>query len=80
MTQYAIPTIDFAPFLAGTEAQRREVVTALGQAAETYGFMTLVGHGIPAPVIADAFQAGMEFFALPLETKMAIQERRTNRG
>lgn len=80
VTRYAIPTIDFAPFLAGTEPQRREVATALGEAAETYGFMTLVGHGVPAPVIADAFQAGMEFFALPLEAKMAIQERRTNRG
>ena len=42
--------------------------------------MTLIGHGIPDPVIADAFQAGQEFFGLPLATKMAIQEQRTNRG
>lgn len=80
MTRHAIPTIDFAPFLAGGEAGRRSVAAAIGAAAETYGFMTLVGHGIRRATVIDTLAAAIDFFNLPDATKLAVQERQTNRG
>ncbi|MGE0253115.1 MAG: isopenicillin N synthase family dioxygenase [Alphaproteobacteria bacterium] len=79
-TKHAIPTIDFAPFLAGGEAGRRSVAAAVGAAAETYGFMTLVGHGIPKATVDATFAAAVDFFDLPDAAKLAVQEKQTNRG
>ena len=79
-TRHEIPTIDFAPFFDGNEDDRHAVAQQIGAAAETYGFMSLTGHGVSEPVVKATFQAAVEFFALPLEDKLRIQEQRTNRG
>jgi len=77
---HVIPTIDIAPLLGGAPAARRAVAAAIGQAAEAYGFMKLVGHGVPQAVIDDTFRAAVDFFGQPEEAKRPFQERRTNRG
>jgi isopenicillin N synthase-like dioxygenase len=75
-----IPTIDISA-LRGTDAVARgAVVDALGAAAEADGFALIVGHGIPAEIIAGGFDAGRRFFVLPEAYKRSIQERRSNRG
>ncbi|WP_426955358.1 isopenicillin N synthase family dioxygenase [Muricoccus radiodurans] len=75
-----IPTLDFASFRTGDAAARRDVANALGALFENYGFVSLVGHGLPRPLIADAFAAAESFFALPEPEKRAVQDRRNNRG
>ncbi len=77
---HAIPTIDLAPLLAGGEGEKRRVAELVGGAAETYGFMQIVGHGIPPAVIADTLAAAAAFFAKPEAEKALVQEKRTNRG
>lgn len=77
---HAIPTIDIASLSGGGDADRRIVAEALGQAARTYGFMKLVGHGVPDAVVAGTFQAAERFFSQPEEAKLPYQERKTNRG
>lgn len=58
-----VPLIDLA---AGTAAQQaREIDAALRSA----GFFGIVGHGVPAAVVAAAFDAGHRFFALPQADK-----------
>ncbi|MBP7566939.1 MAG: isopenicillin N synthase family oxygenase [Burkholderiaceae bacterium] len=79
-TVHAIPTIDIAPLLTGDAAARADIARQLGEAAQTYGFMKLVGHGVPEAVIADTFRAAQDFFGQSEEAKAPYQERKTNRG
>jgi len=79
-TPHAIPTIDIAPLFSGDAAQRAAIARQLGEAAETYGFMKLVGHGVPDALIADTFRAAVDFFGQSEEAKAPYQERKTNRG
>jgi isopenicillin N synthase-like dioxygenase len=76
----AIPTLDFTAFREGTPAERRAVALAMGAAFERYGFVQLVGHGVPQPTLDAAFAAAEAFFDQPEEVKRLVQDRRTNRG
>ena len=75
-----IPTIDLSPYRQGTPDQRARVVAAIGRAAEHYGFLLVVGHGIAPAVLQGGFDAGRAFFALPDAVKRAMQERGSDRG
>jgi isopenicillin N synthase-like dioxygenase len=77
---HAIPVFDFSPFRDGSEAGRRSMAEKIGWAAETYGFMTLANHGVAPEVVNATLQIAETFFKLPDETKLLIQEKRTNRG
>lgn len=74
----AIPTLDFRPFLDGSD--QGGVAAALGAAFEATGFVQLIGHGVPAAVLDDAFATAEAFFAQPDGWKRQVQDRRTNRG
>ncbi len=54
-----LPLIDLQAGLAATQAQR------IDQALRTDGFFCISGHGVSAPLVAAAFDAGHRFFALP---------------
>lgn len=79
-TAHAIPTIDIAPLFGHDVAARQAIAHQMGRAAETYGFMKLVGHGVPPAVIADTFHAAEAFFGQSEAAKAPYQERKTNRG
>jgi isopenicillin N synthase-like dioxygenase len=76
----AIPTLDFSAFLSGSPADRKAVAQALGEAFERYGFIQLIGHGVPRATLDAAFAAAEAFFDQPEEVKRQVQDRRTNRG
>jgi isopenicillin N synthase-like dioxygenase len=61
--------IDIAPFLHGSESDRRAVARAFGQAFETTGFATLVGHGVDRELVDQTYAAAADFFARPVEEK-----------
>ena len=75
-----IPTIDFAAYRDGTQAERDALVDALGRAAEVYGFVLIVGHGISPDVLRGGFEAGSTFFSLPEEIKRQMLETGSDRG
>jgi isopenicillin N synthase-like dioxygenase len=75
-----IPTIDFAAYRHGTAAERAALVAALGNAAEVYGFVLIVGHGIAPEVLRGGFDAGRSFFELPESVKRTMQETGSDRG
>ncbi len=75
-----IPTIDFSPAYSGDAGARRALGAALDSAARTYGFFTLINHGIPQPVFGDVFTAARGFFALPEAEKLKTHQKRQNRG
>lgn len=70
-----IPTIDIAPFLDAdrSEDERAGVARSVDEAARTVGFMQIVGHGIPADVLADFTAATDAFFALDPELKASYR-------
>lgn len=69
---HEIPVIDFAAMLGDDLTAKREVASALKQAATGVGFFYIRNHGVPAEVIAAMFAAGPDFFALPLDEKMQL--------
>jgi isopenicillin N synthase-like dioxygenase len=68
-----VPVVD----LTASDAPGR-----LDAACRSSGFMSIVGHGVPRPVIDSMLAATDEFFALPLEEKLPLRSPRPdiNRG
>jgi isopenicillin N synthase-like dioxygenase len=58
-----IPVIDLA---AGAPAV---LAARIDEALRSAGFFAITGHGVPAPLVEAAFDAGRRFFALPEEDK-----------
>ncbi len=77
-----IPVIDFAPFLNGTEADRKAVAVQMRQASQQWGFFYLSGYGMPEEKLEEAFTSSRAFFGLPLELKQQVawQNAESNRG
>jgi isopenicillin N synthase-like dioxygenase len=64
-----IAIIDFAPFLSGNTAARRQVAEQVARACETIGFLYLKNHGIPDAKMVAIFEAARAFFNLPAEVR-----------
>lgn len=75
-----IPTVDFHGWHGVDAAARRAIAKAVGDAAETYGFLLVRGHGIEPSVLDAAFAAAARFFALPETEKLRMKETRSDRG
>jgi isopenicillin N synthase-like dioxygenase len=70
---YEIPIVDFAPFLAGSPAERKAVADQIARACETVGFFYLTGHGVPAEIRVAAFDRSADFFHLPVAEKQTLK-------
>jgi isopenicillin N synthase-like dioxygenase len=69
-TDVAVPVIDVASFIEGTD--RVTAPAQISRAMATSGFFQIVGHGIPAPVIDQAFTAARHLSELPAEAKSQL--------
>lgn len=67
----AIPVLDASGFLAGDGTAQKEFPKALRSAFETYGFVTLEGHGLESERIGEAYAQAERFFNLPEPAKKA---------
>jgi isopenicillin N synthase-like dioxygenase len=77
----SVPVIDISGWASGDPAARAAIVDAVRDAATTYGFMQITGHGIPDDLIADMLAVNDEFFALPTDVKEAlVSPPEVNRG
>src|SRR5882724_4497417 len=61
-----IPVVDL------TDAERPEVVRAIGGACREWGFFQALGHGVDSRLIASMHRQMRAFFAQPLAAKQAI--------
>jgi len=66
-----LPLVDIGPFLHGDAAARQAVGRAFGNAFETTGFAVVVGHGVPEQLASDTYAVMKEYFARPLDQKLA---------
>lgn len=72
MSTHTIPIVDLSDFLAGGE-RKQKFVHELGKAFEDIGFVSVRNHGVPQQVIDAYYDAVMQFFALPRETKFKYE-------
>jgi isopenicillin N synthase-like dioxygenase len=75
-----IPIIDLGPYLAGEPGAMERAAGALRHALTEIGFYFIVNHGVPEPLIREAFRQAARFHALPLERKMEVRVDRHNVG
>jgi isopenicillin N synthase-like dioxygenase len=66
-----IPIVDMAP-LQGSDADRDAVAAAIDTACRETGFFYVVGHGVPADLVARVDARAREFFARPDDEKARI--------
>lgn len=67
----SVPVVDLSGW-HGDTAARREVARDVDRVFRDVGFLYLAGHGLPQPLLDDAFAAAHEFFALPSDRKAAL--------
>lgn len=72
-TDTEIPILSLGDYLAGRESALEALAMALRRAQENIGFYYIVDHGVPSEVIASAFAALAEFFALPETEKLSLK-------
>lgn len=75
-----IPVIDLGPYRRGQAGARASTASAIRQAVETIGFFGIADHGLADASIDGAIAAAREFFALPLEEKLAVKISPAHRG
>lgn len=80
--EFRVPTVDLEPWWHGGPAERTSVAASLDEAATNVGFMQVRGHGITSEVIDAMRRSSDEFFALPLDRKLAArpEDLTVNRG
>jgi isopenicillin N synthase-like dioxygenase len=49
----AVPTLDFAKYLHGSQEEKFELGVALVQGFKDFGFVKLVNHGLPEETVKD---------------------------
>jgi isopenicillin N synthase-like dioxygenase len=74
---YEIATLDFAPFLHGSETEKARFAQEFGRALHEIGFAVLTGHGVDAALYEDMHAAVLDLFTTTtLEHKMRFRAER----
>lgn len=69
-----VPTIDVAPFLAGTPEGIKQVCEEIGRACTEVGFFQIVGHGVPDEIINGCYDTARSFFDQDDEAKSVVSQ------
>jgi isopenicillin N synthase-like dioxygenase len=80
-TAFEVPAIDISPWVTdGSEPARKQVSEAVDDACRRVGFMQILGHGIPTPLLDGLATAMDQFFGLSMDTKHSYRIAGANRG
>ncbi|CEN59744.1 hypothetical protein ASPCAL02188 [Aspergillus calidoustus] len=75
-----IPTVDISPFLADPDSPSAQaIIPIVRSACRSTGFFQISGHGISKDLQQAVFAGAKKFFALPYETKRAL-DAHANQG
>lgn len=75
-----LPVVDLGAFTHGTEAERRNIAGQVDDICRSIGFLVIDNHGVSHDACESAWSMAKEFFELPLEKKLAINEVGCPRG
>lgn len=67
-----IPRVDFTKMNSSSMEDRKAIAAEVGAAFKDSGFLYAVNHGISEQLQEELYAAIKQFFALPLEEKMAV--------
>lgn len=73
MQKRAIPLVDLEKFTKGDQGDRKAFVAKLGAAFHEVGFVGVINHGIPKPLVDDFYAASKAFFSMPVEAKRSYE-------
>ena len=80
-TDRSVPVIDISGWRSTDEAERMGVVAAVRDACAAHGFFQIVGHGMVPELVHSMLDANDDFFALPVDEKLALTSPpEVNRG
>lgn len=68
-----LPVLDLAPYMAGEAGAAERLAAELREINETIGFMTIIGHGVPAELTQATFDQAARFHAQPIDDKLAVK-------
>lgn len=74
-----VPTIDISPFVGpgpATEDAKAKALDEIRTACLESGFFVITGHGVPEDLQQRALAMSKSFFALPLEEKLELSEKK----
>lgn len=66
----AIPVVNLAAFLEGSDADQQRIAAEVDEICKSVGFLIIEQHGIEKHIIDDAWSAVRAFFDLPMEEKL----------
>lgn len=75
-----IPVLDVGPTLAGVPGAQQALAADIAKVCADTGFLVITNHGIPQPLIDDAFAAASDFFDLPEQRKLEMKVGDLNIG
>lgn len=73
MNSTSIPIIDLEGFYGSDSSEHLRIAMQIDDACRNIGFFSVIGHQVPAELIAQVDSSSREFFALPLEHKLALK-------
>jgi isopenicillin N synthase-like dioxygenase len=68
-----LKVVDIGPFIHGDAAARQRVAREVDEICSDIGFLVISGHAVPDALVERVRALAREFFALPLEEKMALK-------
>ncbi|RHZ50795.1 uncharacterized protein CDV56_105127 [Aspergillus thermomutatus] len=68
-----IPVLDASALSGGTPEQRAEFGAKFLDSLNTYGFVKLVNHTVPVPLVKETFDQIKRFFKLPYSVKIPLR-------
>lgn len=75
-----VEVVDLAAFYEGDETDRRAVAAVIDRACRSLGFFAVVGHRVPASLVAETRAATRAFFELPLDRKLGARTANRSSG
>lgn len=67
------PIVDISSFSYSSQDSKRALARRVDAVCRETGFLAIVGHGVPAPVISSAWKASRDFFDLPMDKKLSVK-------
>lgn len=68
-----IPLLDLSHYSKGTASERSKFIQAFGDGLKEFGFVSIVNHGVPDPLIRKTYADAEAFFALSVDQKKQYQ-------
>jgi len=69
----SLPILDLSLFTSGDAAQQAQFIESLRFACHVPGFFYVKNHGVPQELCDQTYAVARQFFSLPLEEKLKIE-------